>query len=445
MGGLAALYAHYRRPDVFGAALCMSPSLWFAEHKIYEHIAAQPLPWSSRIYLDAGQHEGDMLGDAKRLALQLRQRGYDDNSGPNQYDDDDSYDESPDDYRAEQRAARYASATDQRSRRAGPPPRTPRRRRYRLRRFFALLALAVIAYVVAMIIVIAQIWGSIATIDSTPNVADRPSGGAGESYLLVGTDSRDQLTAEQQDTFGTGYTEGSRADTVMLLHVPTMGEPTLVSLPRDSYVNVRDHGANKLNSAHSLGGPALLVDTVEQATGLRINGYLEIGFGGFVGVVDKVDGVNLCLDAPIKDEKAHIDLPAGCQDLTGPDALGYVRMRYSDNRGDLGRVERQRAFLSALVTKMARPSTILNPYSLHQVGTATGSALARGEDTSMLEMSRIALAMRAVANGKGHSITVPLSNVDYRTNVGSTVLWNEKGAADLFTALRNGDPITVQP
>lgn len=80
MGGLAALYAHYRRPDVFGAALCMSPSLWFAGHKIYEHLAAQPLPWSSRIYLDAGQHEGDMLADAHRLALQLRQRGYDDNS-----------------------------------------------------------------------------------------------------------------------------------------------------------------------------------------------------------------------------------------------------------------------------------------------------------------------------------------------------------------------------
>ena len=80
MGGLAALHAHFRRPDVFGAALCMSPSLWFAGHQIYEHLAAQPLPWSSRIYIDAGAHEGDMLRDADRLVHQLRGRGYDDTS-----------------------------------------------------------------------------------------------------------------------------------------------------------------------------------------------------------------------------------------------------------------------------------------------------------------------------------------------------------------------------
>jgi enterochelin esterase-like enzyme len=80
MGGLAALYGHFRRPDVFGAALCMSPSLWFAEHKINEHLAGQPLPWSSRIYIDAGAHEGDMLRDAERLVSDLRGRGYDDTS-----------------------------------------------------------------------------------------------------------------------------------------------------------------------------------------------------------------------------------------------------------------------------------------------------------------------------------------------------------------------------
>ncbi len=80
MGGLAALYAHMRRPDIFGAALCMSPSLWFADHKIYEYLANRPLPWSSRIYIDAGAHEGDMLADAERLVHDLRARGYDDTS-----------------------------------------------------------------------------------------------------------------------------------------------------------------------------------------------------------------------------------------------------------------------------------------------------------------------------------------------------------------------------
>lgn len=229
----------------------------------------------------------------------------------------------------------------------------------------------------------------------------------------------------------------------MLLHVPTLGDPTLVSLPRDSYVEVPDHGWDKLNSAHSRGGPELLTATVEQASGLRIDGYLEIGFGGFVSVVDEVGGVEMCLDAPVQDDKAHIDLPAGCQVLEGRDALGYVRMRYSDNRGDIGRVERQREFLSALVTQLATPATVLNPWRLHEVGTATGGAVSMGEDTSLLEAGRMALAMRSVANGSGTSVTVPVANSNFSSPVGSAVLWDEEDAAALFTALRHGQAVTV--
>lgn len=330
-----------------------------------------------------------------------------------------------------------------------PPrsPRPPRRRRprYGFRRFVALLALLVVAYVVTMAVVVTQVWGSVGRTDASPAVPDRPAASSGASYLLVGTDSREQLSAEQQAEFGTGYTGGHRADTVMLLHVPTTGEPTLVSLPRDSFVTIRDHGENKLNAAHAIGGAPLLVDTVEQATGIRVDGYLEIGFGGFVGVVEEVGGVHMCLEAPVRDEKAHVDLDAGCQDLTGPQALGYVRMRYSDPLGDLGRVKRQRAFLAALVDKMLSPATVLNPVRLHSVGTATGEALTLGEDTSMYETARMALAMRALANGKGHSLTVPTSENNYPTAVGSAVLWDEAKATALFDALRTGDPVTVKP
>jgi len=78
MGGLAALYAHFRRPDLYGAALCMSPSLWFADGKIFDYIAGRPRPPGSRIYVDAGAGEGQMLADAGRLVEHLRARGYDD-------------------------------------------------------------------------------------------------------------------------------------------------------------------------------------------------------------------------------------------------------------------------------------------------------------------------------------------------------------------------------
>ena len=328
---------------------------------------------------------------------------------------------------------------------AGPrPPRRRRGPRYGLRRLAAVLGLAVTAYLVSLVVVLALLWGGLVRVDATPD-GTRPAGSSGAAYLLVGTDSRDQLTEEQRGEFGTGYTEGSRADTVMLLHVPTVGDPTLVSLPRDSFVEVPGHGLDKLNAAHSIGGPELLAATVEGATGLRLDGYLEIGFGGFVGVVEEVGGVRMCLDAPIQDEKAHIDLPAGCQELTGPEALGYVRMRYSDPRGDIGRVERQREFLAALVARMASPATVLNPVRLYDVGSATGDAVAVGEDTNVLEAARMALAMRSIASGSGVSVTVPVADANYQTTVGSAVLWDEQRAAELFDALRRGESVSIEP
>lgn len=402
------------------------------------------MPRTPRPGRGPGRSAEDDWRDGGNDATQRIPRGGYDERHDERYDDrydrrgyDDRYDDEPG----------YEDRGYREPRRPAPPPRRPARRRgrYGVRRLFALLALLVVGYLVTMLVVVALIWNSMTTIDSTPDVANRPGGGSGENYLLVGTDSREELTDEERSEFGTGAAEGSRADTVMLLHVPTFGEPTLVSLPRDSFLEIRDHGLDKLNAAHSIGGAELLVDTVEQSTGLRISGYLEIGFGGFVTVVNEVGGVTMCLDAPVADEKAHIDLPAGCQDLTGPEALGYVRMRYSDARGDIGRVERQRQFLAALVKEMASPATVLNPFRLHQVGTATGSALAVGEDTSPVEAARMALAMRSIANGEGISITVPVADPDYPTNVGSTVLWHEQRSAELFEALRTGEPITVQP
>ena len=354
---------------------------------------------------------------------------------------DDPYDDRRDRY-----DDRRAAAAPAARRRSAPPPRPRRRRpRYGFRRLLALLALLLVAYLGTMIVVLSLVWGSVNRVDTTPEASDRPGAAAGSTFLLVGTDSREQLSEEQRSDFGTGFTEGHRADTVMLLHVPTLGDPTLVSLPRDSYVNIRDVGWAKLNAAHSRGGPELLTDTVEQATGMRIDGYLEIGFGGFVSVVDAVGGVEMCLDAPIQDDKAHIDLPAGCQVLSGPDALGYVRMRYSDPRGDIGRVERQREFLGALVQEIATPATVLNPWRLHQVGTATGSAVALGEDTSLVETARLALAMRSVSGGSGTSVTVPVADPNFTSPVGSAVLWDEEGAAALFTALRHGQAVTGNP
>lgn len=330
-----------------------------------------------------------------------------------------------------------------------PPPRSPgpRRRRppYGMRRGIVLVLLLIATYVAAMIWAVAASWLAIGEVDATPTTDARPSAAAGSNVLLVGTDSRADLTREQRNELKTGHTEGSRADTIMLLHMPDSGDPTLVSLPRDSYVGIPGSGMNKINASYSIGGPPLLVGTVEQATGLRVDGYLEVGFDGFVDVVAAVGGVEMCLPDPVVEERSDLDLPAGCQELEGKDALNYVRMRYSDPRGDLGRVERQREFLSAMVSKMTSPATLLVPWELHDAGTATGSSLRRGDDTSMWEMGKIGLAMRSVSGGSGQSITVPIADTNYSTAAGSSVLWDEAGAAELFEALRTDTPLTIEP
>ena len=134
--------------------------------------------------------------------------------------------------------------------------------------------------------------------DVLADYAGRPAASAGTNWLMIGSDSRAGLTDAQKQQLATGNAEGSRTDTIMLLHVPDSGvPPTLVSLPRDTLVDIPGHGQQKLNAAFSIGGAKLLAQTVEKLTNLRINHYAEIGFGGFAGVVDAVGGVDICVDA----------------------------------------------------------------------------------------------------------------------------------------------------
>src|SRR5699024_5440928 len=137
---------------------------------------------------------------------------------------------------------------------------------------------------------------------------ERPPHQPGTTYLLVGSDSREGLTDEQRRRLGTGGGEGGRTDTMMVLYVPPDGRPALVSIPRDSYVPIPGHGKNKINAAYALGGPELLTQTVEQNTGVRIDHYVEIGFGGFVSIIDAIDGIEMCIPRDIQDDNSHLDL-----------------------------------------------------------------------------------------------------------------------------------------
>ena len=335
-----------------------------------------------------------------------------------------------------------------------PPPRSERSdrsdnsRSHRRRRLLVGAAVLVVAWLAFMIWVPFHAWAGVHRIEANPT-GDRPAASKGHDYVLVGSDSRAGLTAAQQRALHTGSTkaaEGKRTDSIILVHVPAGdGKPALISLPRDSYVPIPGHGRNKINAAYSLGGPKLLVKTIEQVTSVRVDGYVEIGFGGFASVVDSLNGVDICVKRAMNDPKAGINLKAGCQSLDGPKALGYVRARYSDPLGDIGRAQRQRQFLGAIMHKALSPSTVLIPWRYYGFATSAGAGLTVGQDTSLRDVTRVLQAMRSVSNGQGLSLTVPISNASLSTHVGSVVKWDSAKAVQLFNAIKNDEPLTVAP
>jgi LCP family protein required for cell wall assembly len=334
----------------------------------------------------------------------------------------------------------------------GPTPSSPQRPRHgagrRWRRVLGGAAVLVLAWLAFMVWVPFHAWGGVHRIDAGP-VGARPAESKGHDYVLVGSDSREGLTAAQQKQLTTGSVKdagGKRTDSIILVHVPSGdGKAALISLPRDSYLPIPGHGRNKINAAYTLGGPKLLVKTIEGVTDVRIDGYVEIGFGGFSSVVDSLEGVDICVARPMKDPLAGINLKAGCQTLNGPKALGYVRARYSDPLGDIGRVQRQRQFLGAIMHKAASPSTVLIPWRYYGFATTAGAGLTVGQDTSLRDVTRVLQAMRSVSNGEGLSLTVPVSNPALPTHVGSAVKWDSPKALDLFNAIKNDEPLTIAP
>lgn len=269
---------------------------------------------------------------------------------------------------------------------------------------------------------------------------------AGTNWLLAGSDSREGLTKAERKELRTGKDEGSqRTDTLMIIHITETGTPTLVSLPRDSYVIIPAHIAldgtqvtdrrNKINTAYGKGGAPLLVETIERNSGLHIDHYMEVGFKGIRDITNAVGGVNMCVPADVTDENSGLNLLAGCQELDGRNALAFVRMRYADPKGDLGRVERQQQFLSSVMKKVVTPAVLLNPVSMWKLVNASTSSVNVGASDSVRDLANLAIAMRSLSNGKGTLMTVPVTSADTTTAAGSSVIWDEIAARELFVSL----------
>ncbi len=309
------------------------------------------------------------------------------------------------------------------------PPSKRRRRRWSLKRIL-LTAMAVIAvYVTAVATVFAT---SVTKIDALPASSISSSG---TNYLLVGSDSRVGLSAKEQKRLHTGSTEGQRTDTIMIMHVPLIGAPTLVSIPRDSWVGIPGYGQGKINSAFAIGGPQLMITTLEEATGLHIDNYVEIGFAGVADTTDALGGVRLCPDRRYNDANSGLKVKKGCQIMDGQDALAYVRMRYADPRGDLGRVERQQEFISAVAKRAMSPITWLLPWRAFGAASAAGSSLTVDKSTGIFDDARLAVAMGMISMGMGDATTVPTVEGSYYVGGQDAVKWDTPKALELFNSI----------
>ncbi|MGO4592834.1 LCP family protein [Leifsonia sp. 2TAF2] len=241
--------------------------------------------------------------------------------------------------------------------------------------------------------------------------------GQDQNILLVGDDHRpdgaSQAELDQLSTTDDGG--GTNTDTMMILHLPANGKSaTLISLPRDSWVDVPGHGMNKLNAAFSLGGGGsdaasgakLLIQTVQNLTGLSIDHYVRVSLLGFYTIAQALGPVQVCLNNAVDDPYSGANFPAGVSTLDAKQALSFVRQRHGLPRGDLDRVVRQQYFLSVEAHKFLSAGTLLNPAKLTKVLDAVSGSL---ETDPGLNFLQLGAQLQGLTGGKIQSATIPIS------------------------------------
>lgn len=295
-----------------------------------------------------------------------------------------------------------AAAKPPRREKATKPTGQRKRRLVSVRGVIATIVITLVAAIIAAAAGLIYYDGKLTRVNAL-SFSGRIAPTPGTNWLVVGTDSREGLTAAERKKLSTGPDEGgARTDTIMLISKPSRGKTSIISIPRDLYVEVPGYGSHKINSAFNMGGPQLLVRTVESVSGVHIDHYAEIGFGGFAKVVDSIGGIRVCLKTSLRDPKAGLRLKAGCQKINGRQALGLVRSRDYPN-ADLQRVVNQRKVFAAIMAKAISPGVMLNPFRLVPFVNGVVDSLTVDENDHSWNLLLLALSLR----GSPTMATVP--------------------------------------
>jgi LCP family protein required for cell wall assembly len=262
-------------------------------------------------------------------------------------------------------------------------------------------------------------------------------------YVLVaGSDDRSVLTPEERREFSTGDAQGARTEVLMLLRLdPDLERIDALRFPRDLLVTRCDGSRGRINAAHGIGerefrdGPSCLVSTITRFTGLPIHHVVQVDFRGFVDLVEAVGGVEVYLEEPIRDRRAGIDLPSGCVELDGADALGFVRARQIDN--DLERIGRQQQLLAAVLDQVATPSTLADPRRV-------GSLIATAQRSLQLDDGLTAGQLRSLAEagadlGSDDLVSRTVTGETHLSDGSAFLEPDEEYAEMLFEAFARGE------
>ncbi len=297
---------------------------------------------------------------------------------------------------------------------------TPEQKRRDKRRSRRVLVVALLLLAVPIALVVGGAWfvGSSldGSVDRIPDAFDLPSSqrpppSAGTTVLLAGTDRRSDVATTGDEAGAPSWLPGEqRSDAIMLAHVTEDGERAyVVSIPRDSWVDIPGYGRNKINAAFSFGGPSLYVQTIEQLTDTRIDHLAVIDWAGLTQLVDALGGVDLTFTT--ETVARGRTWPAGTHTLSGQEVLDYVGERYALPRGDFDRVERQQAVIRSLGEKLISRGVLTRPAQALDVATAVTQAVSVDETLNPTSIVRLALASRGLRPESVTFMTAPTVGV----------------------------------
>ena len=278
----------------------------------------------------------------------------------------------------------------------------------------------------------------------------RPAAAAGDqNYLLVGSDSRAGTGSTYQGT-GRDHVTGQRSDSLILAHLDSDGTTTLISFPRDTVVTIpaytdpsgRPHpeSRNRINVALDLGGPTLLVQTVERLSDVRVDHYVQIDLAGFQRITDAIGGVDVCVRKAVGFDNLNDDFSGfhghpGMNHLDGTQALAFVRQRHGLPRGDLARIQRQQQFLGAVFRKASASSNLFHPDRLLSLANSAASSLTTDDATSVRDLVSLSGRLRGNDAAKIHFATIPvreLRSTDPGTFRDANGFWELRGIGSVL-------------